>query len=339
MDTKINYRNSPFRKSNNQRVKSIEYTHGVRGNNNGSSGSGMQGDGQGAQSFDFNNMTPEQMQQLQVMMQNKGKNKDPDRERRGIGERIQNMRNRRAPNPYPNAEWIDDAPETPLDVTQDGAFGNPSEEATGFIDDPTLDPRTQTYINDAEADEEAAYEAEAEPLSGSDDEWGEGWTQDEIDEFKLQQAQSQDPEIKYGGAPRFAFGGPETGFGTPGYGIPNITPEEVRSAQGWEQAGGTMSDAMRNRPMNGPSNVDIANMMMMRRPQPNMEVEPTNLAKDSYNKMFNEMDNRRRADLVNAASMKRQYGGDTTYQEGWEGEMSEADLREFINGGGQVEFI
>ena len=44
-------------------------------------------------------------------------------------------------------------------------------------------------------------------------------------------------------------------------------------------------------------------------------------------------------DAAVAAVANRQYGGDTTYQEGWEGEMTEDELQEFINGGGQVEFI
>ena len=359
MDTKIEYRNNWLR-PNKRRVKSIEYTHGVRGNNNG----------QGAQSFDPNNPTPEQLAYIQQMMGIKNSSDPNDPINMLTDGTYDNMNVPEFGDDQPNMD-----PYNPNAWNRDylsygyGEDQTPRIQGKGPVEMYGHTPDGYPYVARGDRGwdimdeasynmEDAAYKRSKEPevlpdfsTDRTDAEAQEAYDQREAENNRAAMLSAEDEleadlaSQRYGGVPRFTFGGPETGYGTPGYGVPDVSSQA--GTQSFNQDKATMFDPMRNPAMldstqlyrNGSEREAFLNSSGYTKPEPTMELEPTNIAKERYNNMFNELENRRRANLVNDDAIKRQYGGDTTYQEGWEGEMSEDDLREFINGGGQVEFI
>jgi len=264
--SKINMRANPFRRKGHQRVKSYEFTHGIRGNGQPAAPT----DGGGAGGFDPNNITPEEMTMLTNMMNAKKS------EANAVDATTDNTMN------YEDA------------MAQQYA-GMPQIDKNGF---PIAQPAPDDISN----------------LSGQS-------TGDYAD-YK-----------RYGGDNMYAVGGPEGGYGTPGYGVPDVTPQAAPVAPWFVQDQATMADAMRNRPMNGPSNVERAELMT---PRPTIGAEPTDIAKREYMDKLNEFENRQRANMF---APTKQYGGDAMFQEGGEYDMTPDQVAAFLQAGGQIEYI
>lgn len=320
--SKINMRANPFRRKGHQRVKSYEFTHGIRGANGPAYGGG-------AGSFDPNNLTPEQMAMVTNMLSNKNLGSDDgqplskrdqrraDRAERNISpeeiqEKVQQFQDNDA---SVRADYDPDAPDLERvqsrgpQIDERDAFGDtwtPQNQANvdasymekvpvpAYTRDPRIDREAQEAY-DANQERQAMLAAEAEldaDLAG---------------------------QMRYGGDAMYNYGGPEGGYGTPGYGIPDVTPQAASTAPWFEQDQASMVDAMRNRPISGPSNVDRANELMLRRPQTTMEFE-----------------NRQRANMF---APTKQYGGDTMFQEGGEYDMTPDQVAAFLQAGGQIEYI
>jgi hypothetical protein len=313
-DTEIKYRNNWLR-PNKKRVKSVKFTHGIRGNNNGPSGPGMQGDGQGAQSFDPNNPTPEQLAYIQQMM----------------GVKTNDPINMLTDGTYDNMNTPDFG-DGPVDMSPYDPNGwNRDELSYGYGEDqtpiiPGRGPQaageyTDNYTPLDQANIDASYMKQVPvpdvPTDRTDAEAQEAYDQREAEKKRALLLTPEDElnadlaSQQYGGDAMYENGGPPSAWDQFMQGFKSAAPTRNDMNQVWEgmkYAAPTRNDM--NQVWEG-----------MKYAVPSVEGVGRDL-KDA---------------AVAAAS--QQYGGDTTYQEGWEGEMSEADLQEFINGGGQVEFI
>ena len=342
-DTEIKYRNNWLR-PNKRRVKSVKFTHGIRGNNNGPSGPGMQGDGQGAQAFDPNNPTPEQLAYIQQMMNVKNSSDPNDPINMLTDGTYDNMNVPEFGDDQPNMD-----PYNPNAWNRDYLSYGYGEDQTPII--PGKGPQaageyTDNYTPLDQANVDASYMEQVPvpeyvPTGRADQEAQEAYDQREAENNKaaMLQAESElDADLasqQYGGYAMYENGGnPPSKWDLFMQGLGAVTSGGATTAMtptvNAKHTGNMVYDY--------PESLNSSRRNINEWAMDNQgAVVPA--ARMFTNNTWTPGRGRILKDAAVAAVANRQYGGDTTYQEGWEGEMTEDELQEFINGGGQVEFI